>query len=197
MPRYSLRIHQFIPSSRANGPGTRAVLWVQGCSLACPGCFNPETHPAKNGERLDTDLLADQIASIQTTIEGITISGGEPFQQVRPLLDLLERIRAQTKLSVIVFSGYHRSELETVRFAEDALKLIDILIAGRYEQDKRIAQGLLGSTNKSIFFLTQRYQIKDLEQTPISEVLINPDGEVQLTGIDPIIWQTPTNHLTP
>ena len=40
----TLRLHAFLPRSRANGPGWRSVVWVQGCSLGCPGCFNPQTH---------------------------------------------------------------------------------------------------------------------------------------------------------
>ncbi len=194
MPSFSLRLHQFIPLSRANGPGARAVLWLQGCSLGCPGCFNPETHPFHQGQAMDITTLVERIRSYQGEIEGVTISGGEPFQQARPVLDLLQKIRAQTQLSLLLFSGYRRSEIDQIRFAGEALNYVDILIAGRYEQENRIARGLIGSSNKQVIFLTQRYSMKDLEQTPTSEVLINPDGEVQLTGIDPIQWQTTTSH---
>ena len=139
---------------------------------------------------MDITTLVERIRSYQGEIEGVTISGGEPFQQARPLLDLLQKIRAQTQLSLLLFSGYRRSEIDQIRFAGEALNYIDILIAGRYEQENRIARGLIGSSNKQVIFLTQRYSMKDLEQTPTSEVLINSDGEVQLTGIDPIQWQT-------
>jgi len=47
-----LRVHHFLPRSHANGPGVRAVLWAQGCSLACPGCFNADTHALTGGERV-------------------------------------------------------------------------------------------------------------------------------------------------
>ena len=88
-----LRIHAFEPFSRANGPGVRAAIWVQGCSLGCPGCFNPDTHPFAGGELLAVDDLFRRILALGDAIEGITVSGGEPLQQRRPLLALLQRVR--------------------------------------------------------------------------------------------------------
>ena len=193
MPRSTLRIHQFIPSSMANGPGMRAVLWLQGCGLACPGCFNPETHSFHAGELVETDDLVRRIIAASPHIDGVTISGGEPFQQSRSLSRLVSQIRQQTSLSVIVFTGYSLIELEKIKYARDVLKNIDVLIAGRYEQDHRIAHGLMGSTNKELIFLTNRISSEKLSATPVSEVLISPNGDILLTGIDPLSWQTQTN----
>jgi pyruvate-formate lyase-activating enzyme len=102
-----LRLHAFIPRSRANGPGCRAVVWVQGCTLGCPGCFNPETHDFRGGQWVGVDELFERIRALQGTIEGITVSGGEPFQQRPALLALLQRVRAETDLGVLVFTGLH------------------------------------------------------------------------------------------
>ena len=44
------RIHAFEPRSRANGPGARFVVWFQGCTLGCPGCFNPHLWAARGGQ---------------------------------------------------------------------------------------------------------------------------------------------------
>lgn len=184
-----LRIHQMIAESRANGPGNRAVLWVQGCSLGCPGCFNPETHPFKAGRSIRASDLLLEITPWIHRIEGLTISGGEPFQQSRSLAHFLRLVQAETDLSVIVFTGYRLAELEKIRHAEEALRNIDVLIAGRFEQDLRVAKGLKGSSNKTIHLLTSRYTLADLEQTPAGEVLIEPNGDIHLTGIDPITWQ--------
>ena len=60
-----LRLHQFLPASRANGPGLRAVLWVQGCSLGCPGCFNPQTHPFNEGQPVPVENLVSQIVALE------------------------------------------------------------------------------------------------------------------------------------
>src|SRR5262245_17271767 len=100
----SLRVHAFLPSSRANGPGLRAVLWTKGCSLGCPGCFNPQTHAFTGGERVPVEALFGRLVDRGDAIEGLTVSGGEPLQQFRPLLVLLRRVREQTPLSVIVFT---------------------------------------------------------------------------------------------
>ena len=50
-------IHAIEPRSRANGPGVRFVVWLQGCTLGCPGCFNPSTHAAAGGRELDLASL--------------------------------------------------------------------------------------------------------------------------------------------
>jgi anaerobic ribonucleoside-triphosphate reductase activating protein len=186
----SLKIHQLLNASRTNGPGLRAVVWTQGCSLGCPGCFNPETHDFKPGERVSIDVLASTLLDLAPGIEGITISGGEPFQQAPALAELLHIVRRSSPLSVIVFSGYTLPELNKIPAASRVLASIDLLIAGRYVQASRLAAGLVGSVNKTLHFLTPRYTSSDLESVPEAEVIINPDGGVVLSGIHPLAWQT-------
>ncbi len=180
-----MRIHRFLPSSRANGPGNRAVIWVQGCSLGCPGCFNPETHRASGGRLISPEALLKKIAASGDAVEGITISGGEPFQQAGSLGDFLRRLRETTDLSVVVFTGYDRAELAKIAGAEPALRFIDVLIAGRYRADRRVAHGLQGSANKRFHFLTRRYRRKDFQVVPDAELLIAEDGSLTVTGINP------------
>ena len=74
-------MHHFLAGSRANGPGRRAVIWVQGCSLGCSGCYNPATHDTKSGEWIEVANLLGRIKALNQEIEGITLSGGEPLQQ--------------------------------------------------------------------------------------------------------------------
>jgi anaerobic ribonucleoside-triphosphate reductase activating protein len=182
----ALRIHQFLPHSRANGPGARAAIWVQGCSLGCPGCFNPETHSFVGGQLISVDELFHRIKGLGDSIEGITISGGEPLQQHRPLIEFLLRVRKETALSVLVFTGYTWEETLRKPFAEAFLSCIDILISGRYDQSSRIARDLRGSENKTVHFLTDRYAIEDLQSVPHAEAVITVDGDVVLSGIDPL-----------
>jgi anaerobic ribonucleoside-triphosphate reductase activating protein len=180
----NLRIHQFLPFSRANGPGLRAVLWVQGCSLGCPGCFNPTTHFQDGGETVCVTDLFERISALRSRIEGITVSGGEPLQQSLALAELLCRIKAETALSVILFTGFRWQEVES----SEALRHVDVLIAGRYDHHRRIAHGLRGSTNKTLHFLTNRYAPDDFEPVPPAEVILTPEGEVIMSGIDPLKW---------
>lgn len=183
-----LRIHHFEPASRANGPGLRAVIWVQGCALGCPGCFNPETHGFDAGEKWTVDQLVERIVELQPTIEGLTISGGEPLYQHAPLARLMEQVRAQTNLSILVFTGYTWGELQQFPGVERFLANVDVLIAGRYEASQRVANGLIGSSNKEVRFLTNRYSMADLDQVPEAEITISPDGEIRFSGIDPLRW---------
>ena len=177
-----------IPSSRANGPGERAVIWVQGCSLACPGCYNPHTHPFGQGERVSVPSLTGWLRGLPPSLEGLTISGGEPFQQAPALSAFLAVVRAQTRLSILVFSGYELAELAALQSASSALAQIDVLIAGRYQAGKRLASGLVGSANKTTHFLTSRYSPADLLAIPDAEAWIEPDGQILLSGINPLTW---------
>jgi anaerobic ribonucleoside-triphosphate reductase activating protein len=184
----TIRLHHFEPASRVNGPGMRAVIWVQGCALGCPGCFNPETHDFQGGEVWTVDALAQRVLQAKTSLEGLTISGGEPAHQHRALAALLARVHEQSNLSVVVFSGYDMAELERIPRIQAFLSNIDVLIAGRYDASQRLAQGLIGSTNMTAHFLTSRYTADDLAAVPQAEILLSPDGEILLSGIDPLQW---------
>jgi anaerobic ribonucleoside-triphosphate reductase activating protein len=182
----TLLIHKFLPLSLANGPGRRAVIWVQGCSLNCYGCFNPKTHNFNAGETLSVHDLFDKIASSVDKIDGITISGGEPMQQAQSLQYLLRRICGETSLSVILFSGYTWNEILQKSDATQLLKYIDVLLAGRYNHRLRLAQQMKGSENKTTHILTSRYNKEDLQHVPSAEVIISDIGEIVSTGVDPI-----------
>ena len=182
-----LRIHHVEPSSSVNGPGLRCVIWVQGCSLGCPGCFNPYTHPASGGSLVSIFQLADEVSKQNGKIEGLTISGGEPLQQLPALTHFLKLIKTHSDFSVVLFSGFSWTEIQRVPGSQSLLPLIDVLLAGRYEQENRLAAGLLGSKNKTIHFLTSRYARKDFETIPEAEIIIKPDGTLISTGIDPFV----------
>lgn len=163
-------------------------MWVQGCTLGCPGCFNPETHPAAPGRLVKVEALCGEIISLGSTIEGLTISGGEPFQQPEALASVLRKIRGETSLSILVFTGFTWPEIDRMGVV-GILNDVDVLIAGRYQQHRRIARDLAGSSNKTFHFLTGRYTPIDFEAVPPAEILIDARGQVTLTGIDPILWK--------
>jgi anaerobic ribonucleoside-triphosphate reductase activating protein len=174
----SLEVHAIEPRSRANGPGVRYVVWVQGCTLGCRGCYNPATHAA-GGESIDIDV--DAIAGV----EGITVSGGEPLQQAAGVADLLAKARARG-LSTLVFSGYALDEIRALPGGPDVLAYTDVLVDGRYVAAERFASGLRGSSNQRIHLLTSRYRMEEVEATPAAEIRIGPTGEVVLTGVNPL-----------
>ena len=100
-----INIHSTIKSSRVNGPGNRFVIWTQGCRKMCKNCYNPETWSHYKNNLVDIDSLVEEIKN--SSVSGVTISGGDPFEQPEELFYLLREIK-QLDLSdgVIVFSGY-------------------------------------------------------------------------------------------
>ena len=181
----TLQIHHFLPLSRANGPGARAVFWVQGCSLGCPGCFNPETHLLGGGQAVAVADLVQRLVALVPSIEGITISGGEPLQQPAPLLALLQQVKQESELSVLLLTGFSWPEVQRMPGAPALLANVDVLLAGRYQQASRLARDLRGSANKTVHFLTRRYTAADLRAVPPAEMIIGPGGEIIISGIDP------------
>ena len=183
--RARLQIHGVVARSRANGPGVRFAIWVQGCTLGCPGCFNPHTH-AGGGDSVDVDELVRRIESETVGVEGVTVSGGEPFEQPEGLLALVSALKARTRLSILVFSGFSRSEIESRPLGPRILEHLDVLVDGRYVDKLRLARGLRGSRNQSIHLLSSRYSELDVVSTPEAEVTIGADGQVTVTGVDPL-----------
>lgn len=180
-----LNLHALLPHSRANGPGVRLVLWLQGCTLGCPGCFNPATHAPEPQWQVPVEDLVGRIVAEAQAIDGITLSGGEPLQQPEALLALLAAIRTRTTLSVLLFSGYTLLEIRQMPLGPAILAHVDVLIAGRYVQTRRLAHGLRGSANKTVHLLTDRYTLEDIEHVPLAEVSIDTAGNILLSGIDP------------
>ena len=178
-----LNVHGLVPLSRANGPGVRTVIWLQGCRLRCSGCFNADTHPSKPRRLMTVDAVFDLIRESSSKIEGITVSGGEPLEQINPLIDLLQRVRYATSLSVVLFSGYELEKISKMNKGMDLLKMVDVLIAGPYIEHLRLSRNLTGSSNQQIHFLTDRYCMKDIARVPAAEVQIDPGGHITITGI--------------
>jgi len=159
--------------TRALGPGLRYAIWTQGCPFECPGCISPEGRPVEGGSIVDVDdLAADIIAN--TEIEGITISGGEPFVQSASLAALLSRVKAdRPQLDVIVFTGFTKDTLKQVEHADELLKYVDLLIDGHYVSELDDGRGLRGSSNQRLYFLTPRLTaFRDMLETGKRQVEI-------------------------
>ena len=178
-----LRVHALMESSTVNGPGARAVIWVQGCSLGCPGCWNPETHDPLRGSRLDVSEVLEWFARVSCAnrIEGLTISGGEPMEQAPAVLELLRRLReAHPELTAGLFSGYSERELpENLWRAMQGH--LDFAVLGRYNARRRSHDPLVSSTNQVLRLYTARYSMADFAAQSV-EVHIDDTGLAQITG---------------
>lgn len=191
-------IHGFVPVSRANGPGRRAVLWFQGCTLGCASCWNQAALPF---EGMPTDDGGDEIVARVSalyavgSIEGMTFSGGEPMQQAGSLLRLIQKMRERVGagLSLGMFTGYTLRELEGGRyftFEECGDKAstwqsirghLDFTVMGRYNANLPAILPLRTSRNQQLHLFTARYQEGDFEEQ-IVEVSIETSGAATLTG---------------
>lgn len=137
------------------GPYNRFVIWVHGCCFDCEGCLAENT---KNGpfETVSIYTLAKEI--LQCDVEGITISGGEPFLQAEALGDLIVELRRKKNIGVIVYSGFTIEEIQNASDFKRLLSLIDILIDGKYVKELDDGRAYVGSSNQRIHYLTDRYK---------------------------------------
>lgn len=182
----TLNLSHTLPRSSVNGPGLRFVVWTQGCPLACHGCWNPDTWPFAPRIVRPVESLIEEILGTDG-IEGVTFSGGEPFAQARPLAEVAAACREAGR-SVVVFTGYERSELTSVA-AEALLRQTDVLVAGRYvESERSLDLPWRGSANQTVHFLTTRYAAESVRQSPSIELHVTPLGEVVATGFPPVDW---------
>lgn len=140
-------------SATSLGPGHRFVVWVQGCERRCPGCSSPELQSLFGGRKVTVSSLAEEI--IETTgIDGITISGGEPLLQWRPLTSLLEKVKSRRSgISVIVFTGYKKEDISS-DITSRLFPYVDLLIDGEYIRERNDNKGLRGSNNQNFHFLS-------------------------------------------
>lgn len=167
------------------GPGERIALWFQGCSIRCPGCLNPESWDFEGGESVYVLVLFDALIKISESLQGISISGGEPFDQYEALILLCSLIKVHTKLDVLVFSGYTLEQL-TQKFADlKFIKVIDYLIAGPYLQAQPAATGLKGSLNQRSykFIKGKAIPIPDFEVDKRCSLNLDAKNGAYLSGI--------------
>lgn len=118
--------------SIVDGPGLRLTIFTQGCLHHCPGCHNPQTHDPDGGSWADTDdILA--AAAENPLLDGITLSGGDPFLQPVPCLALAEGAH-KIGLNVWTYTGYTWEALLEENDAEKLalLKETDVLVDGPF-----------------------------------------------------------------
>jgi len=180
-----LNLYHFEPQITTLGPGKRAGIWFQGCDRNCSGCLVPESHRRNGGNPFEVDMLVDTIIS-QTNIEGISISGGEPFLQQEELRTFLQRLKKiRPDLSVVLFTGFLLNELNTPQ-QKEVINYIDILIDGPFKKSKQLVDPWRGSENQTIHFLSTRYNKTDhIQAVSGVEFFIRSGGRIFLSGVPP------------
>ena len=194
-------IHSKLGYSTVNGPGERAVVWLQGCvGMNCHGCWNPETHKLFQGESWLPGELARWIA--EQPVTGVTFSGGEPMHQASGLLVTLDRLRKlRPDFSLGLFTGYTEKELESAAYQtyigasqssvttvylktglwERLRDRLDFAIMGRYNWLQPANGNLCSSKNQQLRLFTSRHTEADFARPLEVEVTIT-DELIQVTG---------------
>ena len=147
-----IRLYMTIQSTQTLGPFNRYGIWVQGCNKKCLGCISVDSQPLDGGYETDVDRLAKDIL-MSSNIEGITISGGEPFLQSKPLIHLIELLKKEKDIGIIVYTGMLYEEISE----EELTKYCDVIIDGEYVEAMNDGMSLRGSSNQNVIMLTERY----------------------------------------
>lgn len=169
------------------GPGRRLGIWVQGCSIRCPGCISSDTW-AKRSPDVEVAELLDRIRPWLNECDGITISGGEPFEQPEAFEQLLYAFRQLSKVSILVYSGLPLEELANFDVVKQGL--FDCLISDPFDVNMEQTKYLRGSDNQRLTCLTALgYEVFGSLDRHVTDadrrldVMFDGDGKVWLAGI--------------
>lgn len=182
------RFYDIAPEVTRLGPGRRLGIWMQGCPFSCAGCIVPVSQAMDGGREIAVSTVTDML-SAQAGLEGVSVSGGEPFAQPECLAVIVEDAKAKG-MGSIVFSGYRIEALRKMArsncYIARALASIDLLIDGVYVAVQRSRFGLRGSDNQKFHFLTLRYvdlanEILEFDRTRFE--IVETAGGSMLVGI--------------
>ncbi|WP_075063951.1 4Fe-4S single cluster domain-containing protein [Ornatilinea apprima] len=177
-----IRVNKIINSSLVDGPGERTVVFFQGCSIRCPGCQNVALWDPNSGDLYDEQDLARKLAHLAQPHGNVTISGGEPFNQVRGLAFLVRELKHLGVKNIQVYSGYTFEQLiagtnGSYLWVREVLDQIDVLVDGPFIQaldDPFITYR--GSRNQRPIDVQLT-----LKSAPGSPVVLNWDDEIQIS----------------
>lgn len=159
-----LRIAGIIKESIVDGPGIRLVVFTQGCRHNCPGCHNPNSHSFEGGTLVDISFILQQVKN-NPLLDGVTLSGGEPFEQAEILAELAREIK-NLGLNIMTYTGYKFEYLLANADAHsgwaELLDQTDILVDGRFDIEKKnLLLRFRGSENQRI--IDVRKSLRDSE----------------------------------
>ena len=185
IPPDYLNIMGYIDESEVNGPGCRAVVWVQGCPRECPGCFNPDSWTFEINQLVSVDSLVEQILS-KPQNQGVTFSGGEPFYQATALAKLALKLKA-AGLNVMSFTGFTLKQLQSESAppgSQALLEQLDILIDGPFVESLAInsPDSPVSSRNQKVHVFNPAFADKITWASDQIEVHILKDGNRIVTG---------------
>ena len=135
------------------GYGTRFGIWTVGCPRRCYNCSNPELQNADSSKGVEVSSILALVSQYKDKIDGVTITGGDPFGQPESLMELLKGINQLQIKDVLVYTGYTLEELKADPIKRNALKHVGVLIDGPYIDKLNDNKSIRGSSNQSIIVL--------------------------------------------
>lgn len=185
IPPGYLNIMGYVDESEVNGPGCRAVIWVQGCLRECQGCFNPASWSFEINQLVEIDTLVERILDNPRN-EGVTFSGGEPFWQAPALTVLARKVKA-AGLNVMAFTGFTLEQLKDAYApagAKDLLEQLDILIDGPYVEALAVnsPDSPVSSSNQRVHIFNPAFKDQITWASDQVEIHILKDGSRIITG---------------
>ena len=152
-----------LTDSIVDGEGLRAVLWTQGCSHNCKGCHNPETHDFNKGVLVEVDEVKQLIKDL-TLQDGITFSGGDPFFQPEPCIEIA-KFAKEEGLNVWAYTGFLFEDLIKNEKMKEFLNYVDVLVDGKFElENKSLNLKFRGSTNQRIINVPRSLKMGKVSQ---------------------------------
>jgi len=181
-----IRLAQTASNVTKLGPGSRYVVWVQGCPLRCPGCLAPETWRADGGFSVAVDDLANLI--LDSDADGLTFSGGEPFQQAEAVLSVIRLVQERSDISLMSYTGYAIEDLiaSGTPAQQDLLARLDLLIDGPYLAEEHDNLLWRASRNQRIHVLSERHRgdVRSLEDKGVGiQFQLLDDGMARWIGV--------------
>jgi anaerobic ribonucleoside-triphosphate reductase activating protein len=167
------------------GIGKRIGIWVQGCTLGCNGCINQTLWKSNGGAGINIPDIFNWLIQIQADYDGITVSGGEPFQQYPQLIAFLHLIKTKTRLSVHCFTGYYLDELYGLFPDKLFLRYIDTLVDGRYIEEEHDDNNIRGSLNQTTYSIKDGIPLKNNSLIPSNKwsLAVSDDHSIYMAGI--------------
>lgn len=162
----NLRIAGFSKESIVDGEGYRYVIFVQGCSHKCPGCQNPETWGFNAGTVYDEAKLKEILNEISEDpiIDGVTLSGGDPFYQAEACVELVKAIKnLRPELNIWAYTGFVWDELIKDPDRLELVKCCDVIVDGPFILGKRSLDVLFrGSTNQRLIDVKKTLEVGNI-----------------------------------
>lgn len=150
----SIHLYRIYHHSTVDGPGRRSVVQVAGCSILCAGCYIPETHLRANGSLVSITEIISEIDKKSGEHDGVTILGGEPFDQVESLESLVKQLKTKD-YHLVIYSGYTVENL-LQRESESVNRILaktDLLIDGAFQRELASNAGeYRGSSNQRLIY---------------------------------------------